>query len=66
VTGRARREEEKGRTNERLLSHRDEVGQKYTRNQRTELWNIINGRKDMGEHFRVLPISNWTEMDVRQ
>ena len=51
---------------ERFFSHRDDFGQWDPKNQRPELWNIFNGRKHMGEHFRVFPISNWTEMDVWQ
>src|SRR5690606_17901442 len=62
----ARRDEEKARAKERFFSHRDEFGQWDPKNQRPELWNIFNGRKSMGEHFRVFPISNWTEMDVWQ
>lgn len=62
--GGARRDEEKARAKERFFSHRDEFGQWDPKNQRPELWNIFNGRKGMGEHFRVFPISNWTEMDV--
>lgn len=62
--GGARRDEEKARAKERFFSHRDEFGQWDPKNQRPELWNIFNGRKNMGEHFRVFPISNWTEMDV--
>ena len=62
--GGARRDEEKARAKERFFSHRDEFGQWDPKNQRPELWNIFNGRKRMGEHFRVFPISNWTEMDV--
>jgi len=64
--GGARRDEEKARAKERIFSHRDEFGQWDPKNQRPELWNIFNGRKLMGEHFRVFPISNWTEMDVWQ
>ena len=64
--GGARRDEEKARAKERFFSHRDEFGQWNPKNQRPELWNIFNGRKAMGEHFRVFPISNWTEMDVWQ
>ncbi len=64
--GGARRDEEKARAKERFFSHRDEFGQWDPKNQRPELWNIFNGRKNMGEHFRVFPISNWTEMDVWQ
>lgn len=62
--GGARRDEEKARAKERFFSHRDEFGQWDPKNQRPELWNIFNGRKNLGEHFRVFPISNWTEMDV--
>ena len=64
--GGGRRDEEKARAKERFFSHRDEFGQWDPKNQRPELWNILNGRKHMGEHFRVFPISNWTEMDVWQ
>jgi len=64
--GGARRDEEKARAKERFFSHRDEFGQWNPKNQRAELWNIFNGRKHIGEHFRVFPISNWTEMDVWQ
>ena len=64
--GGARRDEEKARAKERFFSHRDEFGQWNPKNQRPELWNIFNGRRNMGEHFRVFPISNWTEMDVWQ
>ncbi len=64
--GGARRDEEKARAKERFFSHRDEFGQWDPKNQRPELWNIFNGRKHHGEHFRVFPISNWTEMDVWQ
>lgn len=64
--GGARRDEEKARAKERFFSHRDEFGQWDPKNQRPELWNIFNGRKNPGEHFRVFPISNWTEMDVWQ
>lgn len=62
--GGARRDEEKARAKERFFSHRDSFGQWDPKNQRPELWNIFNTRKDHGEHFRVFPISNWTEMDV--
>ncbi|MDG4949898.1 sulfate adenylyltransferase subunit CysD [Weeksellaceae bacterium KMM 9724] len=62
--GGARRDEEKSRAKERFFSHRDDFGQWDPKNQRPELWNIFNGRKNMGEHFRVFPISNWTEMDI--
>ncbi len=62
--GGARRDEEKARAKERFFSHRDEFGQWDPKNQRPELWNLFNGKKNQGEHFRVFPISNWTEMDV--
>jgi sulfate adenylyltransferase subunit 2 len=62
--GGARRDEEKARAKERFFSHRDEFGQWDPKNQRPELWNLFNGRKNYGEHFRVFPISNWTELDV--
>ena len=64
--GGARRDEEKARAKERFFSHRDEFGQWDPKNQRPELWNLFNGKKQIGEHFRVFPISNWTEMDVWQ
>jgi sulfate adenylyltransferase subunit 2 len=64
--GGGRRDEEKARAKERFFSHRDEFGQWDPKNQRPELWNIFNGRKHFGEHFRVFPLSNWTEMDVWQ
>lgn len=64
--GGGRRDEEKARAKERFFSHRDEFGQWDPKNQRPELWNLFNGRKNMGEHFRAFPISNWTEMDVWQ
>jgi sulfate adenylyltransferase subunit 2 len=64
--GGARRDEEKARAKERFFSHRDEFGQWDPKNQRPELWNLFNGRKHHGEHFRVFPLSNWTEMDVWQ
>ena len=64
--GGARRDEEKARAKERFFSHRDEFGQWDPKNQRPELWNLFNGKKHMGEHFRVFPISNWTELDVWQ
>ncbi|CAN5291307.1 sulfate adenylyltransferase subunit CysD [soil metagenome] len=64
--GGARRDEEKARAKERFFSHRDEFGQWDPKNQRPELWNLLNGKKRMGEHFRAFPISNWTEMDVWQ
>ncbi len=64
--GGARRDEEKARAKERFFSHRDEFGQWDPKNQRPELWNLFNGQKHFGEHFRVFPISNWTELDVWQ
>lgn len=64
--GGGRRDEEKARAKERFFSHRDEFGQWDPKNQRPELWNLFNGRKNIGEHFRVFPISNWTELDVWQ
>ena len=64
--GGARRDEEKARAKERFFSHRDDFGQWDPKNQRPELWNLFNGRKHVGEHFRVFPLSNWTEMDVWQ
>ena len=64
--GGARRDEEKARAKERFFSHRDEFGQWDPKNQRPELWNIFNGKKQDGENFRIFPISNWTEMDVWQ
>jgi sulfate adenylyltransferase subunit 2 len=62
--GGARRDEEKARAKERFFSHRDEFGQWDPKNQRPELWMQLNGKKNHGEHFRVFPLSNWTEMDV--
>ena len=64
--GGGRRDEEKARAKERFFSHRDEFGQWDPKNQRPELWNIFNGKKHFGEHFRIFPISNWTELDVWQ
>lgn len=64
--GGARRDEEKARAKERFFSHRNEFGQWDPKNQRPELWNIFNGYKNFGEHFRVFPLSNWTEMDIWQ
>ncbi|MGA2823403.1 MAG: sulfate adenylyltransferase subunit CysD [Bacteroidales bacterium] len=64
--GGGRRDEEKARSKERFFSHRDEFGQWDPKNQRPELWNIFNGKKKIGEHFRIFPISNWTEMDIWQ
>lgn len=62
--GGARRDEEKARAKERVFSHRDTSGRWDPRHQRPELWNLYNGRKRAGEHFRVFPLSNWTELDV--
>lgn len=62
--GGGRRDEEKARAKERFFSHRDDFGQWDPKNQRPELWNLFNGKYVEGEHFRVFPISNWTEMDV--
>ena len=64
--GGARRDEEKARAKERFFSHRDAFGQWDPKNQRPELWSLYNGRHAPGEHFRVFPLSNWTEMDVWQ
>lgn len=64
--GGGRRDEEKARAKERVFSHRDRFGQWEPRNQRPEIWNLYNGRKHPGEHFRVFPLSNWTEMDIWQ
>jgi sulfate adenylyltransferase subunit 2 len=64
--GGARRDEEKARAKERILSHRDETGQWDPRNQRPELWSLYNARLHPGEHLRVFPISNWTELDIWQ
>lgn len=64
--GGARRDEEKARAKERVFSFRDEFGQWDPKNQRPELWNLYNGRHHDGEHIRVFPLSNWTEMDVWQ
>ena len=64
--GGGRRDEEKARAKERVFSHRDEFGQWDPKMQRPVLWNLYNGRKRVGEHFRAFPISNWTEMDVWQ
>lgn len=62
--GGGRRDEEKARAKERFFSHRDDFGQWDPKNQRPELWNLFNGRKHPGEHFRVFPLSNFTEMDI--
>jgi sulfate adenylyltransferase subunit 2 len=64
--GGARRDEEKSRAKERIISHRDEFGQWDPRNQRPELWSLYNLRVAKGEHVRVFPISNWTELDIWQ
>jgi len=64
--GGARRDEEKARAKERFFSFRNSFGQWDPKNQRPELWNLFNGQKKKGEHFRVFPISNWTELDVWQ
>ncbi|MGZ5072900.1 MAG: sulfate adenylyltransferase subunit CysD [Usitatibacter sp.] len=64
--GGARRDEEKARAKERILSHRDEFGAWDPRNQRPELWSLYNARLAPGEHLRVFPISNWTELDIWQ
>ncbi len=62
--GGARRDEEKARAKERVYSFRDEFGQWDPKNQRPELWNLYNGRHARGEHIRIFPISNWTELDI--
>ncbi|HEU5222544.1 MAG TPA: sulfate adenylyltransferase subunit CysD [Candidatus Lumbricidophila sp.] len=64
VFGGARRDEDKARAKERIISLRDEFGQWDPRNQRPELWNLYNGRHTPGQHVRAFPISNWTELDV--
>lgn len=64
VFGGARRDEEKARAKERVFSFRDEYGQWEPRSQRPELWNLYNGRHRPGEHIRVFPLSNWTELDI--
>ncbi len=66
LIGGARRDEEKARAKERIFSHRDSFGQWQPKDQRPELWNLFNTRLSPGEHFRVFPISNWTELDVWQ
>jgi sulfate adenylyltransferase subunit 2 len=66
VFGGGRRDEEKARAKERVYSFRDEFGQWDPKNQRPELWNLYNGKVKPGEHIRVFPISNWTELDVWQ
>jgi sulfate adenylyltransferase subunit 2 len=66
VFGGARRDEEKARAKERVFSFRDEFGQWDPKNQRPELWSLYNGRHHRGEHIRVFPLSNWTELDVWQ
>ena len=64
--GGARRDEEKARAKERVFSFRDEFGQWDPKVQRPELWNLYNGRHHKGEHIRVFPLSNWTELDIWQ
>jgi sulfate adenylyltransferase subunit 2 len=64
--GGARRDEERARAKERIFSHRDELGQWDPKQQRPELWALYNGRVRKGEHLRVFPLSNWTELDVWQ
>ncbi|MEM4257579.1 MAG: sulfate adenylyltransferase subunit CysD [Candidatus Thermoplasmatota archaeon] len=64
--GGGRRDEEKARAKERFFSHRNDFGQWDPKNQRPELWDLYNGRKHAGEHFRIFPLSNWTELDVWQ
>jgi sulfate adenylyltransferase subunit 2 len=64
VFGGARRDEEKARAKERFFSFRDSFGQWDPKNQRPELWNLYNGRHNKGEHIRVFPLSNWTELDI--
>ena len=64
VFGGARRDEERARAKERVYSHRDSFGQWDPKAQRPELWGIYNGRHRAGEHFRIFPLSNWTELDV--
>jgi sulfate adenylyltransferase subunit 2 len=66
VFGGGRRDEEKARAKERVYSHRDEFGQWDPKNQRPELWSLYNGRHKAGEHLRVFPLSNWTELDIWQ
>jgi len=66
VFGGARRDEEKARAKERVFSYRDEFGQWDPKNQRPELWSLYNGRHRPGEHFRIFPLSNWTELDIWQ
>ncbi len=66
LLGGGRRDEEKARAKERFFSHRDEFGQWDPKNQRPELWSLFNGKKKKGEHFRVFPLSNWTELDIWQ
>ena len=66
VFGGGRRDEERARAKERIYSHRDDFGQWDPKNQRPELWNLFNGRHHKGEHFRIFPISNWTELDIWQ
>ena len=62
--GGGRRDEEKARAKERIFSHRDRFGHWHPRHQRPEVWHLLNGLKANGEHFRVFPLSNWTELDI--
>jgi sulfate adenylyltransferase subunit 2 len=64
VFGGARRDEERARAKERVFSHRDEFGQWDPKNQRPELWGLYNSRHKRGEHLRIFPLSNWTELDI--
>jgi sulfate adenylyltransferase subunit 2 len=64
VFGGARRDEERARAKERVFSHRDEFGQWDPKNQRPELWGLYNSRHRRGEHLRIFPLSNWTELDI--
>ena len=64
VFGGARRDEERARAKERVYSHRDAFGQWDPKSQRPELWGIYNGKHRQGEHFRIFPLSNWTELDI--
>jgi len=66
VFGGARRDEEKARAKERIYSFRDDFGQWNPKGQRPELWNLYNSRHQRGEHFRIFPLSNWTELDIWQ
>lgn len=64
VFGGARRDEERARAKERVYSHRDSYGQWDPKNQRPELWGVYNSKHRVGEHFRIFPLSNWTELDI--